>query len=208
MYVPKEFKETDLLKLIAEMKKNSFGILLSNSDEAKIEATHLPFIIHEKEENLILITHLAKPNPQWKTMNGKECLIIFPGPHAYVSASWYEEKNTVSTWNYTAIHAYGKVTTIENKDEMRQIVLKTTDYFEKGQSKPWKYEDQNEYVEKLLSGIVCLKIEVSELIGKKKLSQNHSIERREKVIAALQNEEKYSSKEIAELMKAKLNTSS
>ncbi len=208
MYVPKEFKETDLNQLLAEMKKNSFGILLSNNDEAKIEATHLPFIIQEVDENLVIITHLAKPNPQWKTMNGKESLIIFPGPHAYVSASWYEEKNTVSTWNYTAIHAYGKVTIIENKDEMRQIVLKTTDYFEKGQSKPWKYEDHKEYVEKLLSGIVCLKIEVTELIGKKKLSQNHSSERREKVIAALQNEEKYSSKEIAELMKAKLNTSS
>ncbi|MEH7400071.1 FMN-binding negative transcriptional regulator [Gottfriedia acidiceleris] len=208
MYVPKEFKETDLNQLIAEMKKNSFGILLSNNDEAKIEATHLPFIIREDKENLMIITHLAKPNPQWKTMNGKECLIIFPGPHAYVSASWYEEKNTVSTWNYTAIHAYGKVTTIENKDEMRQIVLKTTDFFEKRQSKPWKYEDHTDYVEKLLSGIVCLKIEVTELIGKKKLSQNHSMERREKVITALQNEEKYSSKEIAELMKAKLNTSS
>ncbi|PGL69406.1 transcriptional regulator [Bacillus sp. AFS055030] len=208
MYVPKEFTETDLNQLIKEMKKNSFGILVSNNDEAKIEATHLPFIIQEAKESLIIITHLAKPNPQWKTLNGKECLIIFPGPHAYVSASWYEEKNTVSTWNYTAIHAYGKVITIENKDEMRKIVLKTTDYFEKGQSKPWKYEDHSDYVEKLLSGIVCLKIEVIELIGKKKLSQNHSIERREKVIAALQNEEKYSSKEIAELMRAKLNTSS
>ncbi|MGG2027054.1 FMN-binding negative transcriptional regulator [Gottfriedia sp. S16(2024)] len=87
-------------------------------------------------------------------MNGKDCLIIFPGPHAYVSASWYEEKNIVSIWNYTAIHDYGKVTTIENKDEMRQIGLKTSDYFEKRQSKPWKYEDHTEYGEKLLSGIV------------------------------------------------------
>ncbi|MFB7142374.1 FMN-binding negative transcriptional regulator [Gottfriedia sp. NPDC056225] len=203
MYVPKEFQEKDLQQLIAEMKKNGFGILLSNNNEAKIEATHLPFIIHEEGEKLFLITHLAKPNPQWKSINGKECLIIFQGPHAYISATWYEEKNTVSTWNYTAIHAYGNVEAITDKDEMRQIVLMTTDYFEKGQAKPWKYEDHQEYVEKLLSGIVCLKIEVTELIGKKKLSQNHTMERRERVIAALQNEEKYSSKEIAELMKGK-----
>jgi len=71
MYVPKEFKETHLNQLIAEMKKNSFGILLSNNEEAKIEATHLPFIIQEAKENLMIITHLAKPNPQWKTMNEK-----------------------------------------------------------------------------------------------------------------------------------------
>ncbi|MFD4707405.1 FMN-binding negative transcriptional regulator [Gottfriedia sp. NPDC058432] len=154
MYVPKEFRESNFNQLIAEMKKNSFGILLSNNDETKIEATQLPFIIQVAQENLMMITHLAKPNLQSKTMNGKDCLIIFPVPHAYVSASWYEEKNTVSTWNYAAIHAYGKVTTIENKDEMRQIGLKTSDYFEKGQSKPWKYEDHTEFGEKLLSGIV------------------------------------------------------
>ncbi|WP_088041082.1 FMN-binding negative transcriptional regulator [Bacillus sp. EAC] len=204
MYVPKEFKENDINRIISEIQKLSFGILLSTNHEVRIEATHLPFIVKKDHEKLYLITHLAKPNPQWKSLEGKECLVVFQGPHGYVSASWYEEKNTVSTWNYTAIHVYGQVKTIQDKDEMRKIVLHTTDYFEKGEASPWKYEDHQEYVEKLLSGIVCLEIEVTELIGKKKLSQNHSVDRREKVISALQKEEKYQSREIAELMKGNL----
>lgn len=204
MYVPKEFQHNDINQLINEIRKIGFGILLSNNDEYRIEATHLPFLIQKNEDKLYLITHLAKPNPQWKSIDEKESLVIFQGPHSYISASWYEEKNTVSTWNYTAIHAYGLVRTIENKDEIREIVLQTTDFYEHGQEKKWQYEDHYEYVEKLLSGIVCLKIEITELIGKKKLSQNHTVERREKVINALQNEVKYDSKQIAELMKTLL----
>jgi transcriptional regulator len=204
MYVPKEFQHNDINQLLNEIKKLGFGLLLSNNAEFRIEATHLPFLIQKEEEKIYLITHLAKPNPQWKTMDEKECLVIFQGPHSYISSSWYEEKNTVSTWNYTAIHTYGLVKTIEDKDEIREIVLQTTEFYEQGQQKKWRYEDHQEYVEKLLSGIVCLKIEVTELIGKRKLSQNHSVERREKVINALENEVKYDSKQIAELMKAEL----
>lgn len=206
LYIPKEFKEQDRKQMITEIKQSSFGLLLSNSHNSgnRIAASHLPFMIKEEVDKLYLITHLAKPNPQWKTLDGEECLVIFQGPYAYVSASWYEEKNTVSTWNYTAVHAYGQVSIIKDLNEMREIVLHTTDYFEKDLAVKWQYEDHHEYVEKLLSGIVCLKIEVTELIGKKKLSQNHSVERREKVISALQNEEKYQSKKIAELMKEKL----
>jgi len=206
VYIPKEFKEEDMKQMIKEIKQTGFGILLSNSQGQgnRIAATHLPFIIHEELGKLYLITHLAKPNPQWKTLDGEECLVIFQGPHAYVSASWYEEKNTVSTWNYTAIHVYGKVSVINEVNKMREIVLHTTDYFEKDMAEKWQYEEHSEYVEKLLSGIVCLKIEVTECMGKKKLSQNHSIDRREKVISALENEKKYDSKEIAELMKERL----
>lgn len=201
MFVPKEFRVNDLNQIISEIKKNSFGILISNNDDFRMEATHLPFLIKQEEEKYYLITHLARANQQWKSIKDKECLVIFQGPHAYISASWYQDKNTVSTWNYTAIHVYGNVTVIHDVDEMRKIVLNTADTYEKGQKNPWQYNEHKDYVEKLLSGIVCLKIEITELIGKKKLSQNHSEERRERVIEALQKEDKYQSKEIAELMR-------
>ena len=106
MYVPKHFEEKDRSKLIEFMREFNFAALV-NYAKNKPWATHLPFIVLEEEGKLILKAHMAKANPQWAAFNNEEVLVIFQEPHAYISPALYENKVSVPTWNYIAVHAYG-----------------------------------------------------------------------------------------------------
>ena len=109
MYTPKHFEMNDPAELTAFMQHYNFAALVT-SHEGNITASHLPFMLDaSRGEHGTLIAHLAHTNPQWQTFaSGQEALVIFTGPHAYVSPSWYEKPTTnVPTWNYTAVHAYG-----------------------------------------------------------------------------------------------------
>ena len=105
MYIPPYYQEQDEEKLISFMQAHNFANIISIKDGVPI-ATHLPFLIEKKENKLFLISHMAKANPQWQTFGQNELLIIFQGPHAYISPSHYEKQQNVPTWNYVAVHAY------------------------------------------------------------------------------------------------------
>src|SRR5688572_30864268 len=107
MYVPREYREEDLEKLLAFMREHSFATLVSY-DGSRPVATHLPFVVRSEDDAITLITHMALGNQQKKTLTDDEVLVIFQGPHAYVSPTNYEDKARVPTWNYVAVHAYGK----------------------------------------------------------------------------------------------------
>ncbi|HET7657751.1 MAG TPA: FMN-binding negative transcriptional regulator [Bacillales bacterium] len=196
MYVPKHFQVDEKEKLDAFIRSNSFGILFSNTESGP-EANHLPFLLKDG----FLYGHMAKINKQWEGLDGREVLVVFSGPHAYISPTWYEEKDVVPTWNYAAVHVYGAFTPIHEGEELEWILRESVDFYEASMPQPWKVDTGSDYFKRSLKAIVGFKIAVSRVEGKWKLSQNHSSERREKVVRQLEKYEDDHSRQIAKLMK-------
>jgi transcriptional regulator len=206
MYVPGAFEEKDLSKIHAFIREYSFGLLVSHSGET-ILGTHLPFLLKEKNgAQGELVSHMAKGNPQWKAMDGREVMVVFQGPHAYISPSWYETTGVVPTWNYVAVHAYGTYRLMSDSQETLGLLKEMTDNYEVSFPKPWTMESQSaDFLEKMALGVSAFKVEISRWEGKWKLSQNHPKERREKVIRGLESRHDPGSREIAKLMIEKEN---
>ena len=187
VYLPAAFAETSPAVLVAHIERHDFGLLLSHGI-AGLVASHIPFLVERRDEELHLLGHLARPNPQVEDLGqGGEVLAIFSGPHAYISPSWYADGPSVPTWNYVDVHAYGTVRLIEDGDWLRQLLHRLADRHEAGNPVPWRVEDLPEaYIEGMLKGIIGLDIAVSRLEGKYKLSQNRPSADRPRVIAALE----------------------
>lgn len=177
MYTPKHFEVNDKEKLLAFIETNAFGQLISKVD-GRLFSSHLPFLVDKKDGSLIC--HLAKANPQWQRIEEQEILASFQGPHGYISPSWYESPG-VPTWNYQAVHVYGRAKLISDNEELMTIVNELTEKHELSHPKPWKPE----YKETLLTAIVGLRIDIGEIQGKYKLSQNRPESDRTCIIKAL-----------------------
>ncbi len=176
MYTPKQFEMNDPAELSAFMQHYNFAALVTNH-ENNLTATHLPFMVDStRGEHGTLIAHLARPNPQWKSFaNGKEALVIFTGPHAYVSPSWYEKPTlNVPTWNYTAVHAYGVPRVVEDPEEIYAMLDQLVVAHESGYKQPWPMQSAEEHVRRLIGGIVGFEMMITRVEGKAKLSQNRS----------------------------------
>lgn len=203
MYIPKYFVETDSEKLFDFIQANSFGILFSQR-ESHPYATHLPFLVEREAEPYgRLWGHLAKANPHWHELAG-EVLVVFPGPHAYISPAWYEEEKVVPTWNYVAVHVYGHITLTHDEEQLLQIVRDSVAFYEGSRAEPWRLDTSTEYIYKMLKGIVGFKIEITRLEGKWKLNQNHPAGRQERVVNALKETSDQNAQEIAYLMESNL----
>ncbi|MDA0655506.1 MAG: FMN-binding negative transcriptional regulator [Proteobacteria bacterium] len=194
MYVPPKFSEEDRDTLYGVIRQYEFALLISETDEGPV-ATHLPFRL----EGDVLVAHMARANPHWKSFAaGKKALVVFQGPHCYVSPRWYEAAPSVPTWNYVAVHVYGVATLIENPDEVRDGQAKLVDQYEQG---GWRLEDQPEdYMNGMLRAIVSFKIPIARIEGKFKLSQNKSAEDRRAVIAELQTSDDPLARDVGALM--------
>jgi transcriptional regulator len=200
MYIPKAFQVHDQETLFQFIETNPFGILFSQIENQPF-ATHLPFLLDKyRKETGALLGHMAKQNPHWSHLEGKEVLVVFPGPHAYISASWYKEENTVPTWNYVAVHVYGTVTLLKTNEELLTLLKQTVDVYESTMPDPWKMNVNDPFIHHLLAGIVGFEISIHRIEGKWKLSQNHSQERQQKVIEGLKMTHHYDSQTIAKLM--------
>lgn len=205
MYIPKAFEVNDLAKIFEFIKSHSFGILLSQEENGPF-ATHLPFLLDEKKgEQGVLVSHMAMANPHWKDLHNKEVLVVFPGPHTYISSTWYNDENTVPTWNYVAVHVYGTVRMIERKEELVDLLDKTVDFYEAEMPNPLKTQFDNKYVDGLMNGIVGFEVIINKIEGKWKLNQNHSVERQQNVVNGLKKSNQYDSVEIARLMEENIN---
>lgn len=205
MYIPLHFAEADLSRLQAFMKANSFATLISQS-EGEPYASHLPLLLRPEAggEFGTLVGHMAKANPQGEHAAGKEVLAIFSGPHAYISPTWYEEEKTVPTWNYVAVHAYGRLELVLDSDEKLDILRQTVDIYERNMPSPWPMPEPGEFLSRLADQIVAFQIPLRRLEGKWKLNQNHPLARRQRVIAALRSRPDEASREIAGLMEERL----
>ena len=188
MYIPKHFHEDNIDVLHAFMQEHSFATLVTQQDGIPL-ASHLPFLLDtERGPYGTLMAHMAYGNPQWRTFDdAREVLVIFQGPHAYISPSWYVDdvESSVPTWNYTAVHAYGIAHLIEDITALYNILQKTVQVNEAHFEKPWRLQLPDEYMQKKMQAIVGFEIEITRLEGKFKLSQNRSAKDRASVRAHL-----------------------
>lgn len=186
MYIPEVFREDDPAPLAALMAQASFALLVTTDAEGLPFATHLP-LLYEGEEGAkgTILGHMARANPQWRHFeNGEPALAVFSGPHAYVSPSWYETHPSVPTWNYAAVHAYGRPRLMEAV-ATRALLGRLVATYEAGSATPWRLQLPEKYEAMMLRGIVGFRIPVERLEGKFKLSQNRDATDRGNVAAKL-----------------------
>lgn len=204
MFVPPAFAETDLATLHTFIRRHSFGTLVSQVEGAPY-ATHLPLLLRPMEgTHGALVGHFARANPHWRHLAGQRVLAIFTGPHVYVSPTWYEAPNTVPTWNFTAVHASGTVELIDDGPSLRAILQESVATYEQGRQPMWTFDDTTTFAERMIEQIVGFRLVIERMEGKFKLSQNHPVERREKVIRALEQQPDEHSQGVAQLMRERL----
>jgi transcriptional regulator len=179
MYIPNHFRESDERVLAEFIDAYSFGTLVT-VEGALPFASHLPFL-HDREGRT-LHAHVARGNPQWQHIAANaDVLVMFQGPHGYVSPTWYAAPG-VPTWNYTAVHVYGRARVLDDAAATGRHVEKLAARFERGSAAPWVPD----YDARRLAGIVGVEIAIGEIQGKFKLSQNRSAEDRTRVVARLE----------------------
>ena len=198
MYIPKNFLITNQQEAISFMQRYSFATIVTVNNDVPT-ATHLPFIVTQQGDKIILSSHFAKANPQWQDMMNCSPLVIFTEPHAYISPKHYDQVNSVPTWNYIAIHAYGKATLIESAEQKVKLLEQTIQFYEADYLKQWAALPAD-YKLNMMKGIVGFEIIVDDLQAKKKLSQNKTEKERESIIAELSNKPDSNEKEIAAYM--------
>jgi len=185
MYIPDLYKNENQEAITAFLKENSFGILI-NQTNGKLWATHIPLELSiNAEGKTILEGHISKENPQWKGFaEDDQILAIFSGPHSYISPSWYDHEN-VPTWNYIAVHVYGKIKIIEG-DAVIQSLKRLVDKYEKNSENPVRIEDLSEKTMMQSRGIVAFEIEIEEIQAQQKMSQNRDDKNYQNIISELE----------------------
>lgn len=203
MYTPKHFQQAENKILIETMRANSFATVISVYENEPF-ISHLPLLIESQADKLLIIGHMARPNPQWKHfLSGSEITVVFSGPHTYITPSWYvNPKNEVPTWNYAVVHARGIPKVIEGYDEIHQILDKTVQEFEQMETVPWSFQLSENLKRNLVQGVVGFEIQVTRLEGKFKMSQNRSEKDRQGVLNGLSQRKDEMSKRVLELMKS------
>jgi transcriptional regulator len=192
MYIPRIHAENDVRRLHALVRQYSFATLVSCFAEAVGSvvpfASHLPLLLDStRGEHGVLRGHMARANPQWRHFKpDQEILAIFQGPHGYVSSNWYEEPAVmVPTWNYTAVHVYGKPRLIEATDQVFVLLTDMMAYYQP-EGNPLSLQPPTERAQELVRAIVAFEMDITRFEGKFKLSQNRSERDRGRVRAALQ----------------------
>ena len=180
MYIPRAFAVEDLSELQQLIQHTRLAQLVTVGEHG-LQASHLPLLLNPDEgPNGTLYGHLAKANPQWRDLqNGSEALVIFAGAEAYISPAFYPAKaehgKVVPTWNYLAVHAYGKAEVFTDAERLLALVSALTDRHEGNRAQPWKVSDAPaDYIDGMLKAIVGFALPIERLIGKRKLSQNRS----------------------------------
>jgi transcriptional regulator len=200
VYIPEHFRVRHDADAIAFMRANPFAILISTT-EAGPFASHVPLVIRETEDNLIIRGHVAKANPHWRYLeHDPRCLTIFHGAHAYISPTNYATRENVPTWNYGAVHVYGNARTFSASDELLTVLHELIPMFEPAYADQWA-SLAPAYRERMLSHIVGFEIAVTSFEAKFKLSQNRSKEEQQNIIASLNAAPDTTISGVAELMR-------
>jgi transcriptional regulator len=184
MYSPPYNRVADRSDLIAFMRAHNFPVLVTGTG-GNLRASHLPVMVQEEGERLVLDMHMARANAQWRDFGEAEALVVFTGPHAYVSPRWYEDTERVPTWNYAAVHAYGVPRLVDDQaakhaSQRRLVTALDPQWLPKFDAL------RPEYVERMLGAIVNFQIAVTRLETRWKLSQNRGRREMELIAAALE----------------------
>ena len=199
MYIPELYKNENQKDIQKFIHQNGFGILV-NQTVGKLWATHIPFLLEEKHEKQILVGHVSRENPQAKSFNdNEEVLVIFLGAHSYISSSWYDHEN-VPTWNYLAVHVYGKVK-LHSLEETIEALKRLVNKYETNSEKPVNVDDLSEKTMLQAKGIVSFEIEITSIEAQKKLSQNRDDKNYQTIISELEKTNDNQAAAVAEEMK-------
>ncbi len=199
MYIPSFNKFDNVDEAFSFMQRYGFATIVTVKDGVPT-ATHLPFIVQQMEDKIILKSHFAKANPQSADIIDNRALVIFTEPHAYVSPSNYEKQENVPTWNYLAVHAYGNCVLLDGEESKSALLKETIQNYEAGYLK--QYESlPDDYKQKMMKGIVAFEVIVDDLQAKKKLSQNRTEKERENIITTFSASKDANENEIAAYMK-------
>ena len=203
MYVPSNFAEPDPAVCHDLIEANEFGLLVSPVG-GRPYASHLPFLLdRDRGPHGTLLAHMTRTNPHWQAFDESEVLVVFSGPHAYVSPRWYQKSPNVPTWNYVAVHGYGRPRLIEDPVAVRAMLGRFVDVQEAGQAQPWRIDElPDDYIATMIRAIVAFEIPLDRLEGKRKLNQNRTAADRAGVITALQQTADPGATAIAGLMAA------
>jgi len=199
MYIPHYYKNENIEEVKKFIEENSFGILVNQVD-GKPWATHIPLELDIDDDGKeILVSHISKANPQWKAFEKEpDVLCIFNGPHSYISSSWYQEEE-VPTWDYIAVHVYGKLTILDEEAVM-QSLHKLVAKYEKTSKNPISLHNMSSKTLQQVKGVVGFKITVTDIQAAYKLSQTRQ-EDHTQIIKELTETKKSNSIAIAEEIK-------
>ena len=195
MYVPEHFQQTNSDILIRLISDYSFGLLVTASNDDLV-ATHLPFLVEQPDEQIILTGHMARANPHWQLLGESRSMAVFQGPHAYISPTWYHSPS-VPTWNYAAVHVYGTVSLVTEPETLHSIVQELSDKYERYRADPWIPD----YDDRMLNAIVGFRMTVDDIQGKYKMSQNKSKADRHGVIDRLRQGNTEDEAAVADIMR-------
>jgi transcriptional regulator len=199
MYIPEYSHNHNFEEIYDFITKYPFGILITAKDSLPI-ANHLPFVIERRGETILLSTHLAKANDQWRDLVENDCLVIFSEPNAPIDATKYAELNNVPTWNFIAVHLYGSCKIMKDETQVKSKLMDMIDKFNPEYKSQMNVVDKD-YLNKMLEGIVTIDIKVSDIQAKFKLSQNKTKKERENLIKSLEHSKEHNKLEIANYMR-------
>ncbi|MDA0350762.1 MAG: FMN-binding negative transcriptional regulator [Chloroflexi bacterium] len=207
MYIPRAFELNDPQVIADVIEANSFGLLVTATGAAPV-ATHLPFMFDpDRGQFGTLLAHVARANPQWQEFaayeDGGLALAIFSGPHAYVSPTGYGDNGpTVPSWNYVSVHAYGRPRILDDPAAVRPMLERLVDTNEAGLDPAWQLASQDDdYVAKMMRGIVAFELRIERIEAKAKLSQNKPEAARLGVAAALEGADHPDVRAVGRLMR-------
>lgn len=205
MYIPKLFELNDPARLDAFMRANGFACMV-NVVDGELMATHLPVELEDRAGQRYLFGHVARANKHWQAWDGEtEALMIFTGPHSYITPRWYEPDDvrgpSVPTWNYTAVHAYGRPRIVPDSPQLRDMLRALVRHYEGDGAQTYHMDDAApDYLDKMIKGIVAFEMPLDRVEGKFKLSQNRSEADRVNVAEKLSKMDDDQSRGVADLM--------
>lgn len=172
MYIPKYSEVHDLKLIKSFLEEYGFATLVNQISEG-ISANHYPFLVDQEGEDLVLWTHLALGNPQWKSLSqSMKALVIFTGPHSYISPVYYKDPLNVPTWSYTAVHATCACEIVKDPQSAKELMKRLVETYESKNRTNWEYKLPEDFHEQLQKAIVWLRLRVTSIEAKFKLSQN------------------------------------
>ena len=183
MYSPPYNRIEDHAELVSFMRSHPFCLLVTGAG-GDLAASHLPCLVQERGKRFVLEMHMARANPQWQSFFDDDVLVVFSGPHAYVSPRWYERAPAVPTWNYAAAHAYGKPRVIGERDAKHASQRRLVEALDP-QWLPAFDALARDYIDQMLDNVVNFEIDVTRLETRWKLSQNRDRREQELIIARL-----------------------
>lgn len=211
MYIPEYFRVRDHSHALAFMRANPFIVLVSSPVSNAVSnavsnsdgpfASHIPVVIRESGDQLIIRGHFAKANPHWRYLEQQpQCLAIFHGPHSYISPKLYVGLENVPTWNYGAVHAYGKARLYSSPEDLQVVLHELMDSFEPAYAAQWEALDDT-FRQNMLRQIVGVEIAITNLEAKFKLGQNRGKQDQANMIESLSKGEDTAISGVAKLMR-------